>query len=141
MGISENVRHDMTWLVLTDTTQEIISRSKICTALDPKLRKLSLDPTTSTDFKLLEIDPITLSDDPETLKDNSKDTVFFKPNGEKDASSTQMVDRCKMVMLDENDMPRTDENGKTLYTSGPHPNNLPGQRFLRPTKIQVFPLI
>lgn len=73
------------------------------------------------------------------LKDNSKDNVFFKPDGGKDASSTKMVDRYRMIMLDGNDMPRTDENRKTLYETGPHPNNLPGQRLLCPDEDTNLP--
>ena len=98
----------MTWLVLIYTTQEIISRSEIHTALDPKLHNLSLDPTTSTDFKLLEINPETVSENTTPSKDNSLDIFFFKKEGEKDALSTRMVDRFKMVMVDENGTTRKD---------------------------------
>jgi hypothetical protein len=35
VGFSETVRHAMTYKILTDGTDKVIHRSKVCTALDP----------------------------------------------------------------------------------------------------------
>lgn len=64
----------MPWLVLTDTTQQIIRRSKVCSALNPKMRNLSLDPTTSTDFKMPNNDPSSVT--PE-INDNPNEVIFL----------------------------------------------------------------
>ena len=103
VGISENVGHAMTWLVLTDITQKIHSVSEICSALDPKLRNLSLDPLSTTDFKMLDNNPSV----PLTSSADPNDAVFFAHDGE-NAPST-MVDRFKSVMIDKNGDQRTDE--------------------------------
>ena len=123
----------MTWLVLTDKTQKIHSVSEIRSALDPKLRNLSLDPLSTTDFKMLDNNPsvpLTSSADPD-------DAVFFAHDGE-NAPST-MGDWFRSVMIDENGDQRTDENGNLLYEIGPHPNDLPGKIFLQPDKDTNLP--
>ena len=43
VGISEHVGHAMTFKVLTDDTKEVIHRSEIRSALDPKATNLRLD--------------------------------------------------------------------------------------------------
>ena len=113
----------MTWLVLTDDTQKIHSVSEIRSALDPKQRNLSLDPLSSTDFKILDNDPAVL----ESSSVYSKDAVYFAYD-RGNASST-MVDRFKSVMVDKNGEPRKDENGNLLYKTGSHPSDLPGKVF------------
>ena len=113
---------------MTDVTQKIHSLSKICSALDPKLQNLSLDPLSTTDFKMLDNNPfvhLTSSADP-------NDAVFFAHDGENTPST--MVDRFKSVMIDKNGNQRTDKNGNLLYEIGPHPNDLPGRIFLQPDK-------
>ena len=122
----------MTWLVLTDVTQKIHSVSEIRSALDPKLRNLSLDPLSTTDFKMLDNDPSV----PETSSADHNDAVYFTHDRE-DTSST-MVDQFKSVMVDKNGEPRTDENGNLLYEIGPHPNDLPGKIFYGLIKTQTY---
>lgn len=61
-----------------DTTQKVISCSEIRPALDPKQRNLSLDPTTPTNFKMLDND---LSADAIAAADNDPadptSVIFF----------------------------------------------------------------
>ena len=78
VGISKNVGHAMTWLVLTDVTQKIHSFSGIRSALDPKQRNLSLDPLSTTDFKMLDNDPSV----PEASSVDLEDAVYFAHDGE-----------------------------------------------------------
>jgi hypothetical protein len=44
VGVSKNVGHFMTYMILTDDTHRIIHRSNICLAADPNARNLRLDP-------------------------------------------------------------------------------------------------
>ena len=76
----------MTWLVLTDVIQKIHNVSKIPSALDPKQQNLSLDPLSSTDFKMLDNDPSI----PEASSLDYNDVVYLAHDGE-NISST-MVD-------------------------------------------------
>jgi hypothetical protein len=46
LGISEHIGHAMTFLILTDDTQEIISRSILRPADDPSMPNLREDPLT-----------------------------------------------------------------------------------------------
>ena len=124
----------MTWLVLTDVTQKIHSVSEIRSALDPKKRNLSLDPTSTTDFKMLDNDPSV----PAASTLDPHDAVYFAHDGED--ASPQMVDRFRSVMIDENGNPRKDEKGEVLYESGPHPNDLLGKVFLQPDKDTNLPV-
>lgn len=86
----------MTWLVLTDKTQKIHSVSEIYSDLDPKQHNLSLDPLSSTDFKLLDNNstiPVMTSDDP-------NDVLFFNHNGEDTLS--KFWNYYKSVMINKN---------------------------------------
>lgn len=53
VGISDYVDAPMTWKILTDKTQKILHCSEICSALDPTMRNLSIDPLSSTDFQIV----------------------------------------------------------------------------------------
>jgi hypothetical protein len=44
IGISEQIGHAMTFLVLTDKTKQVIHRSNICTACDSSSANIRLDP-------------------------------------------------------------------------------------------------
>ena len=133
VGISENVGYAMTWLVLTDVTQKIHSVSEIRSALDPKQRNLSLDPASSTDFKMIDNDPSV----PVDSALNPTDAVYFAHDGGN--TSPTMVYWFRSVMIDENGEPRKDEKGELLYETGPHPNDLPGEVFLQPDKDTNLP--
>ena len=123
----------MTWLVLTDVTQKIHSVSGIRSTLDPKQRNLSLDPTSSTDFKMLDNNPSV----PEESSLDPDHAVYFAHDGGN--TSPTMVDRFRSVMVDENGEPRKGEKGELLYETGPHPNDLPGKVFLQPDKDTNLP--
>jgi hypothetical protein len=43
VGIAEHVGHQMTFKMLTDDTQKVISRSNICSALGSNAQNLCLD--------------------------------------------------------------------------------------------------
>ena len=119
----------MTWKVVTDKTQKILCRSAVRTALDPKLRNLSLDPLSTTDFQMSDatLPPPQKEYDPSSIP---FEHVYFRNHGGTDdssATSTTKDYKYKSVITDENGNPRKDANGEIMYRFGPHPEDLSGR--------------
>ena len=96
VGISEHVGAPMTWKILTDKTQKVIYCSKICSALDPKSRNLSIDPLSTTDFCMLpspppvddSFSPSAAPSVPSVPSSDPAKVVFLHNHGECDDDST-----------------------------------------------------
>ena len=139
----------MTWKVVTDKTQKILSRSAIRSALDPNLRNLSQDPLKSTNFQM--VDPTKANPIASVLSNHDPpEVVSFGNHGENDKPVTNNSEshKFKSVITDENGKARLNEYGEPLQRLGPHPEDLPG-RYLHiphpetglPTHITIGKLI
>jgi hypothetical protein len=104
----------MTWKVVTDKTQKVLSRSAIRSALDPDLRNLSLDPLKSTDFQMFD----SPASNPQSSLNNHEppEVVSFSNHGEKN-KPVNNDHKFKFVISDENSKARLDENGEPMYIS------------------------
>jgi hypothetical protein len=99
VGVSEHVGHAMTFKILTDDTGEIIFRSEIRSALDPKTTNLRLDDVfdgeNATEFITTMRDNIrkAVRDDIRQAGENSnsgvKDLSEMEPHGETQDGETQ----------------------------------------------------
>ena len=141
IGILENVGAPMTWKVLTNKTKKVLFCSEICSTLDPSMRNLSLDPLSSTDFKLSDSKPsqsfkyptdtsppnITLPPEPDAT--DSPEVIFFRPYGERTSSNAPGVttQKFKSIMKNKNRNNCKDADGNLMYQLSPYPDELPGR--------------
>ena len=80
VGIAENVGHLMTFMILTNDTRKVISRSGVQTALDDTSRNKRLDP--------LSLDDVFTGPDPDNpVIYNRYNDKFVAEDGEDDSSS------------------------------------------------------
>ena len=141
LGISEHIGHTMTFLILTDDTQEIISRSVLRSAENPSMPNLREDPITLTPTRspldvALQPSLAGLSH-PNNFDHPTPSFVYFRDDGEteddidpSDAPTAPPWEQFEITLKDENGEPRLDARGNPITVIAPTPSELQGRVFL-----------
>jgi hypothetical protein len=138
LGISEHIGHDMTFLIITDDTQEIISRSILRPADDPSMLNLREDPLTISPTPTPSPIDVALRPSLAGLDRSQSDRttpsfVYFRDDGEhidSDGPTEPPWTQFEITLKDENGKPRLDSKGDPITVIAPPPSDLQGRVFL-----------
>ena len=144
VGIAEHIGHLMTFLILTDDTEEVIARSVVRPATEADTINLRQEPQDIVDHfdskhvldrvnTRLNSDGIVMIDEPVSTDSDSdestwKPIVYLKADGEIDTE--RIWKEFEIQLLDEDGNPRVDENGEPIMAVAMNPLDIETRVFL-----------